>query len=483
MAVAVGIAAWFVGLCAAPAGDADSATVVRGVVVSGPGASRMESPAQALRGSRFDSASVRKSLTEVVDSAVAQGFLSATATAKSAVMTDSGTTILVETDAGGRLVWERLVDVGASRTTPSTLQRIGRIPTGRSADPADLESAMRRLAQTGYVEAVAPPTIRRLPRSARARGELRLRDVPASYVEAAAGWTRADDVKGYLETRLANISGTARDLEFGLTQGEQGILAHALWKEPWLGPLDARLVLKGNLANDTLAQVFTGSMDLVWSLLDGRMEVGGGLSVARRLERDPGDTAFGPTSTEFGSRLVFGWRRHPPSAWPVDDFSTTLDAEVATTNSDTGSGARLRSRWGGDAWLGAAPFVFRIGGQARGIWPLDRTAGLSEAIAPGGIAGWRGWPEGSPRSPSWAWLVAQAGIGAADKGGVFLFWEPGVRALRRQDLTWAPSWNWSAGAGLSALLPSWQIDLVVAGRDETATWQDALVQVRARNRF
>lgn len=474
------IAAWSGCVLAA---DVDSTAVVGGVAVSGPGAERMRSPISKLQSRAFDSATVRRSLSEAVDTVVAQGFLAASAMATQAMATDSGTTIFVHTEAGGRLVWENLVDVGTSSLTPQALRRLGRIPTGRPADPADLESAMRRLAQTGYVESTAPPSIRRLPRSARARAQLTLRDLPSSWIEAAAGWSRGEAAKGYVDAKLANLAGTARDLEFGISQGEQGTRAHALWKEPWLGAFDVRLVVQGNLANDTLTQSFEGAVDLVWALMDGRLEAGGGLATAQRAERAPQDSLFGVRTWEYGTRASVYWRRKPASVWPVDDLSARLDAQAVGTESDTGSGARLRAEASVDTWTGIGPLVARLGGRARGVWPLDRTAGLSEALAPGGIAGWRGWPEGSPRSPAWAWLVAQLGVGNPENGGVFVFCEPGARALRRQDLAWTPEWGWSAGGGLAFSLPAWQIDIVVAGRDDIPSWQDALLQVRARNRF
>lgn len=450
---------------------------------TGMGARHMAPPSTESGPIPFDSSRVRDRLESMVDTAVARGFLTAKATATSVVRTDSGVELVVETDAGSRSVWGALLDLGKSSLTPKALDRIGRLPRAQPADPADLLAAVRRLEQTGYVESIAPPRLQRIPRTALVDGWVSLRDIPASFVEAAAAWERDGQANGYLETRLANILGTARDLQFGISQGEQGTRAHLLYKEPWLGALPVRLEVGGSLANDSLSQALEGAVSLVWSFLDGRLGIGAGLSTARRAERLPDDTLFGPTRREFGTRFSLAGRRHPPRAWPMDDVVGKLEIEAATLDSDTGSGARLRVRTGIDVWTPFGPVVVRTGAQARGIWPLDRSAGLSEALAPGGIEGWRGWPEGSPRSPSWAWAVVQSGIGSPKVGGVFAFWEPGVRALRRQDLGWDPAWGWSGGVGFSGQLPSWMIELVIAVRDDTPSWQDALLQVRARNRF
>lgn len=449
----------------------------------GPGARHM--PASTGEGERtpLDSSQVRRRLESLVDTAVSHGFLTATATATAVVRGDSGLELVVAADAGSRSVWGELRDQGGSSLTPLALNRIGNLPHAGEADPADLARALRRLEQTGYVESTAPPRLRRVPRTALVDGLVSLRDIPASFVEAAAAWERDGRANGFVETELANLVGTARDLKFGISQGEQGTRAHLFYKEPWLGPFPIRLEVAGSLANDSLSQALEGSATLVWPLLDGRLGIGAGLSAARRAERMPDDSLFGPTSREFGTRFSLNGRRRPARAWPVDDLSGRLDIEVAALDADTGSGVRIRVRTGIDTWTPLGPLVVRMGGQARGIWPLDRSAGLSEALAPGGIEGWRGWPEGSPRSPSWAWLTAQAGIGSSRSGGVFGFWEPGVRALRRQDLGWEPAWGWSSGVGFAGQLPSWLVELVVAVRDDTPGWQDALLQVRARNRF
>lgn len=457
-------------------------TVAR-VRLEGQGLVHMDHAERVLAGSGLDSATLRRNLEAVVDTAVSRGFLTASLVARSAELTDSGIELRLEAVTGSRAVWGTLRDLGGSSLTPTALARIGNLPMGTPADPEDLRRAQQRLVQTGYVVSDGPSGLRRVPRTAMVDGLLRLKDIPSSYVEGAAGWQRDGGTMGYIEAQLANIAGTARDLAFGISQGEQGTLAHLRYKEPWVLSLAANLVMIGSLATDSLSQAMEGSIDLMWPVLDGRMEFGLGLSMARRAERAPSDTLFGPTSREFGTRFSGIGRRNPPSVWPVGDVVGTLVVETVALDSDTGSGVRVRVRTGVDTWLPLGLFTVRVGAQARGIWPLDRSAGLSEALAPGGIEGWRGWPEGSPRSPSWGWLTTQVGIGSARSGGVFGFWEPGVRARRRPDLDWESAWGWSVGTGFSVQLPTWRIELVIAARDETPAWQDALLQVRARNRF
>ena len=152
----------------------------------------MGSTAGILGRGTLDSISLRRGLETMVDSALEQGFLTASAKATSLVATDSGSTLEVVAVSGTRLVWDRLRDAGSARLTATSIARIGRIPTGRPAAPSELEAAQNRLLQTGYVEAVAPPSIRRIPRTAKAEGILHLRELASSYVEAAAGWSRGE---------------------------------------------------------------------------------------------------------------------------------------------------------------------------------------------------------------------------------------------------------------------------------------------------
>jgi hypothetical protein len=346
-----------------------------------------------------------------------------------------------------------------------------------------MDDAMRRILSTGYVDQDAPPRPQREPRTALVDMVVHLRDRPSSTIEAAGGWTQGGVSSGYVEAHLEDILGTARDLDFGISQGASGLQAHAAWKEPWIGSLDLQARVSGDVSEDTLARILDGNLDLAWTSADGSTTILGGLTAAQRVERAPGDTVFGPANDEWGTRAGWDWSSSPPPAWPVSLFSISNLLEAVQVVSDTGNTERLRLQTIVQAFHPIGPVVLHLGANARGIWPLDASAGLSEALTPGGIRGWRGWPEGSPRTPSWAWATLEARVGSSRSGGVEAFFEPGVRALRQPDLSWAASPSWSAGGGAELIFPGWLVELAIAMRNDTPDWTQALLQVRAVNRF
>ena len=423
---------------------------------------------------------VRNWLTRSVDAQVSEGFLAASA---AAIRMDSGGVLDLEAGAGQRFVWGSVRDVDSTRMGTEVLGRLSGLKRGEPANPARMEEARRRILSTGYVEETAPPRPVRVPRTALVDMVTHLRDRPSSSVEAAGALAQGGVSSGYAEISLMDIMGTARDLEFGLSQGQAGLLAHAAWKEPWIGPLDLQARLSGSLAQDTLSRILELAMDLAWTSASGSTTLLAGLTTAQRSERAPGDSVLGIESDEWGTRLGVDWASSPLPAWPISLLSTSILVEAVQMVSDTGGAQRVRLRTKFDGYRPLGPFVLRLGADLRGIWPLDASAGLSESQTPGGIRGWRGWPEGSPRTPAWAWGTFEARLGSSRSGGVAAFFEPGVRAVRGKDLGWSPKGSWSAGGGAELIFPGWLVELAISMRDDTQDWTEALLQVRAVNRF
>ena len=452
---------------------------------------RLSPVLDSLRGRLLVRDTVRNWMFHAVDRQVSKGFLAATSAASVAVETDSGTILEMEADAGQRFSWGAVRDADSTRMDSRVLTRLSGLRPGEPADPARMEDAMRRILSTGYVDQDAPPRPLREPRSALVDMVVHLRDRPSSTIEAAGGWTEGSASSGYVEMHLVDILGTARDLDFGISQGAAGLQAHAAWKEPWIGPLDLQARVSGDVSEDTLARILEGNLDLAWTSAAGSTTGLGGLPAAQRVDRAPGATVFGVEDDEWGTRAGLDWSSSPPPAWPVSLFSISNLLEAVQVVSDTGNTERLRLQTIVQAFHPIGPVVLHLGANARGIWPLDASAGLSEAQTPGGIRGWRGWPEGSPRTPSWAWATVAARVGASlearwgssRSGGVEAFFEPGVRALRRPDLSWVASPSWSAGGGAELIFPGWLVELAIAMRDDTPDWTQALLQVRAVNRF
>ncbi|MBK8802201.1 MAG: hypothetical protein IPN71_09135 [Fibrobacteres bacterium] len=458
----------------------ESAPPIDSVRVEADAPAWMVRPLDSLRGSPLSETVVRRALDESVLRAESRGFLLARASADSL---DGAGTLHLGIQAGRRFVWGGVRDRGTSRLRPGVLQRLSRIGSGIDADPRGMESTRRRILASGYVEEASEATIAQIPRTSAVRMVVDLRDLPSSFIEGAGGWSQGEDATGAVEVHLADIAGSARDLSFGISQGGASLRARGTWKEPWIGPLDVAAIGHGELDQDSLSRRWTVSCDLEWSLADGLAELRTGIATTRSAEVPPGDTLFGAEVVEWSSRLGGSWKSAPPQPWPVHENKADFGLEAGLLDSDTGQTGRVRLSAEAHLARSMGPAVVRVGARGRGVWPLDRSVGASESRAIGGIQSWRGWPEGSPRTPSWLQGIGEIGIGSPKSGGVGAFFEPGTMARRNPDLNWSAIEAWSAGTFATLLLPRWQLDLVVSVRDDTPRWNEALFSARALNRF
>jgi hypothetical protein len=430
-----------------------------------------------------DTSSWRAALEGVVDSLVGEGHLLAAARLDSLVMLGDSLLVLHGDGATGpKFFWSTLEQRG-SRLRPSTLARIARWKPGVEADPALLERALDRLEATSWVARSAPAVLRREPRSLRVGATLHLQDLPGSFLEAAGGWTSGEDASGQILAQLANLLGTARSLEFSVAQDGNGSRARAQWTEPWIGPVDLALKLGGQFQADSLVHGIRLWSDLEGAPGTGRLLLSAGIGWWRHSERSPGDTAFAPSTTETSTRLgARGSLGDLDGFWPRRRLESRLSTETVLQELDLG---RLRVE---NLTEGTLPLWGPLGLHGRlglrGIWPLDPSTPLGEMSSPGGVDGWHGWREGSPWSPSWAWSAFEARLGTTDRGGLRAFWEPGLWWVRRpDDQEWEARATWTAGGGVRWRAGAWEIDVLVAGDRQTPTWEDALVHLRARNRF
>lgn len=429
-----------------------------------------------------DTARLRPLFERFVDSLVGEGHLLASLAADSLDSAETGSVLHVAADAGPRFSWSALEQEG-SRLRPGALQRAARWKPGADADPARLERALRRLENTGWVRRAAAPALVREPRSLRLRPVLRLEDQPTSFAELAGGWTSGEETVGHVLVELDDLLGTGRRLRFSIAQQDGASDAAAAWREPWIGPLDVALELAVEIHADSLLQSQKLALDMEGAPGDGRLVLSAGAGWRRHVEKAAGDTLFGPVETEVATRLgARGWIGDPDGFWPRRRLDASLATETVTLQGRIG---RFRARQAGAA---TAPLAGPLLGQLRwglsGLWPLEPSTSRSEYASPGGLDGWHGWREGAPWTPSWAWGAAELRLGTPGQGGVRAFWEPGAWWVRRpSDQEWEARATWTAGGGLRLRAGTWEIDVLVVGQRDTPTWEDALVHLRARNRF
>lgn len=429
-----------------------------------------------------DTLRVRGALIAVVDSLVAQGHLLARLSADSLDSVRGATTLHVSSTIGPRFSWSDLEQDG-SRLRPLTLARAARWKTGGEADPARLETALSRLENTGWVRRTAAPDFIREPRSLRLRGRLHLQDLPTSQIEAVGGWTSGGDPTGHLLAELVDLLGTGRGLLFSITQEEDGSQARAVWTEPWLGPIDVALKLGVEMESDSLVHSTRLWGDFEGSPGDGRLTLSAGLGWWRYTERTLDDTVFGPPETETSTRLgARGWIGDRDGFWPTRRLEASLSTETVTLRSHLG---RFRARHALEATYPlCGPVLLQARWGLAGLWPLESATPLAEYASPGGLDGWHGWREGTPWTPSWAYGALELRVGSGRQGGLRAFWEPGAWWVRRaSDQQWEARATWTAGGGIRLRAGAWEIDCLVAGERDTPSWEDALVHLRARNRF
>lgn len=437
--------------------------------------------ASALTPGPADTARLRRALAQVVDSLVGEGRLLARASADSLVATSRGMRLDVSATAGPRFSWSELAQEG-SRTRPEALRRLARWKAGKDADPALVEEALRRLEATGWMRRTAPPALIREPRSLRLRALVRLEDLPSSSVEAAGGWSSGEEATGTVKAELANLLGTARWLGFGIEKDGNGSRAQAEWIEPWLGPLDVQTRIGAQFQGDSLVHATRLWTDLSGSPGRDWLTLSVGLGWWRHAERAPTDSVFASPRTETSSRLGARARFGEPEAfWPRRRADLTLTTETIHLEDRLG---RLRAQASTEAsWPLGESLIGQMRMGARGLWPLDASTPLAEMASPGGIDGWHGWRNGSPWAPSWIWGALEARLGPAGRGGLRAFWEPGIWWVRRPDQQWEPRATWTTGGGVRWRAGAWELDVLVAGPRDTPSWEEALVHLRARNRF
>lgn len=465
------------------AGPSDTSWQVDSVAPSTNSAKRFPATLPSRLLGTADTTTWRDALEGVVDSLVGEGHLLAAARLDSLVLAHDSLRVLhAWGETGPKFFWSTL-DQRGSRLRPAALRRLARWKPGQQADPALVERALDRLEATSWVRRSTPPALRREPRSLRVGTMLFLEDLPGSYLEAAGGWTSGEDASGQILAQLANLLGSARSLEFAVAQDGNGSRAHAQWTEPWIGPVDLALKVGGQFQGDSLVHGIRLWTDLEGAPGDGRLLLSAGVGWWRHSERSPGDTTFAPSTSETSTRLgARGSLGDLDGFWPRRRFESRLATETVLRELDLG---RLRVEQLSEGTLpiaGPVGLHGRVG--MRGVWPLDPTTPLGEMSSPGGIDGWHGWREGSPWSPSWAWSALELRLGTPARGGLRAFWEPGLWWVRRpDDLEWEVRATWTTGGGVRWRAGAWEIDVLVAGERNTPTWEDALVHLRARNRF
>jgi outer membrane protein assembly factor BamA len=375
-----------------------------------------------------------------------------------------------------------------TRTAPTVARRLALWQDGENYDPARVERGLARLGRLGYFESVGQEGLYRDATRHVLYPVLRLPDARANTIggllgydtEAAAG----AKLTGFLDVRLLNMRGTARDFEFafdGRTGRERE--ARAAYTEPWvLGtPFGARF--EGRLLQqDTIFQEWQNGLFIFRDLdFNSRIEVEFGAQANRDYSADTRSSAL-----LSGVRLLYDSRDRAPFTRQgtrghagLTGLRRTLDSEAAAAGVDS-SYLVARVQAAAEHWV---PLTGRLGlkggfAAATNV-PLSRI-NSGELYDVGGARSLRGYRERQFQTNAYVLTDAELQWAVGRRGRVFGFVSPGLvnRLGGRYDFNRV----FGYGTGLELSQGDWSVALTYALNPDRP-WGDGYLHAAVENRF
>lgn len=223
--------------------------------------------------------------------------------------------------------WRGVRSFGDSVYTPSALAHLSGLVKGSPAAPSQLDKAVQNLSQDGCAEVAGTPQPRGIPGTIWADAWIPLRRIPCSQAQAALGWDQQSGFQGFVEAKLVNILGTARQASLSASASTEATRFDFLWKEPWLGSWNVGLDLQLELQETKLEQLRRAMLQARWPLGYGSWVVG--LETWTDIvSSDSTDSAATTKISAVGSR--FGWERAPhESGWLSPFWSGSVLATLS----------------------------------------------------------------------------------------------------------------------------------------------------------
>jgi len=375
--------------------------------------------------------------------------------------------------------WRGVRSFGDSVYTPAVLARLSGLVKGSPAAPSQLDKAVQNLSQDGCAEIAGAPQPRGIPGTIWADAWIPLRRIPCSQAQAALGWDQQSGFQGFVEAKLVNILGTARQASLSASANPEATRFNFLWKEPWLGSWNVGLDLQLELQETKLEQLRRAMLQARWPLGYGSWIVG--LETWTDIvSSDSTDSAAATKVSAVGSR--FGWEHSPhESGWLSPLWSGSLLATSLQTFQDSRrlllrSEGSIKLRVPVGAWAAVQTRV-----SARSLWPLDSLTAIGETRTLGGAGNWKGHQEGQFLSPRWVWGELELRAGT-DAWGSALFAAPGL-VWRRSESDFSCHPGWGAGIGFFWSRSGNDVRLDIAAGESTRSWEEAYLHLVLANRF
>lgn len=377
-----------------------------------------------------------------------------------------------------------------TRTRPEVVRRLALWEDGENFDPDRLAQGVRRLARTGYFEAAEWTGVYRDSARNMLYPALRLPDAKVNTVGGLLGYDSDAEgggrLTGYVDVRLYNLMGTARDASFSFDDRDGGEReARASYTEPWIlgSPLGARW--EGSfLQQDTLFWEWNQSLFVFRDLgFSGRVEAEFGAQTNR--ETDAFGAGVGTRALRSGVQVLFDDRDRVPFTRSGSRASAGVTA-VRRTVTDHGASAadstyylaQATAAW--EHWRPMGPRLgLRIALRGASDFPLDRT-NRGELFDVGGARSLRGYREREFQTNAYLLGDFEPQFSVGRRGRLLAFVSPGF--VNRLTGRYDPRGVLGYGAGMEIARGDWSVAITYALNPDRSPG-NGLLHAAVENRF
>ncbi len=383
------------------------------------------------------------------------------------------------------------VKLQETRTLPETVRRLALWETDEDFSQQRTEKGLERLRRSGYFESADWVGLYRDANRNVLYPVLRLPDASANTIGGLLGFdSKAENggkLTGYLDIRLVNLFGTARDFEFSFddrTGFEREI--RGAYTEPWLFNLPIGVHVEGSfLQQDTLFWEWNQGLTFFRDLsFISRLEVEFGAQANR--DNTLPDGGSGSEALRSGVRLLFDARDR--ALFTRSGYRSSVSVTgVRRTFDNLGVDSAyflLQAQGSIENWIPlTSRFGLRLSAHAASNFPLNRL-NHGELYYVGGARSLRGYREREFQTNAYALSEGELQYWVGRRGSLFVFASPGVvnRPSRLHEGRYDGLGVLGYGFGIELAQGDWTLSLAYALNPERDPG-DGLLHVAVENRF
>jgi len=381
-----------------------------------------------------------------------------------------------------------------TRSRPETVRRLALWERDEDFSQALTLKGLERLRRTGYYETVDWTGLYRDPDRNVLYPVLTMPDAPANSIGGllgfdskggdAAGGTGGGKLTGYLDVRLVNLFGTARDFSFSFDDrsGYEREIQGA-YTEPWLFNLPLGARLEGSfLQQDTLFWEWNQSVTFFRDLsFISRIETEFGSQANHQADPGGGEGA-GSTALRSGLRLTFDTRDRV--LFTRSGYRSLLGVTgIRRTFTQAGGDSSYfltQAQASVETWIPLSPRIgLALSARAASNFPLGRF-NHGELYYIGGARSLRGYREREFQTNAYLLGEGQLQYWVGRRASLFAFAAPGLvnRLVARYDGRKVLGY----GLGIELSQGDWNLSLAYALNPDRRPG-DGLLHVSVENRF